>query len=86
MPFKPVFGVARVRAGETTNDWLTRGAALYLASPVWSAAMMQVPAEIRFTLPLVRVQTPEVKLLKLTFKPLLAVAAGELAAALPPMV
>jgi hypothetical protein len=61
----------------TLKLWVTWGAGLKVAFPAWSAATMQVPtATIVIVAPFVPelVQTPEVKLEKVTVSPELAVA------------
>ncbi len=52
----------------------TDGAALYVALPAWSALIVQVPVDTRWTVEPLTVQTPVVVELKVTVRPELAVA------------
>ena len=58
----------------TSKDWLTWGAAAQVASPAWSALMVQVPAAMRVAVFPLIAHTPVVAEVKVTGSELVAVA------------
>lgn len=74
MPDNPEDGVVMVRVGEMVKERCTCGAALNVASPLWLALIVQVPAETSVTVVPETVQVLEVADVKVTESPLEAVA------------